>query len=90
MLLSFTYLFDGNRLIPVGHPCPGLLLLSVKFHKIIVLCCHGLISPSSLYCGDLFTLTKKIINVIVFYLPIGCKLTKTIWSSLSWLAFVGC
>ena len=70
MLLSFTYLFDGNRLIPFGHPGPGWLLLSVKCRKIIVLCCQGPISPTSLYCGDLFTLNKKIINVIVFHLPI--------------------
>ena len=70
MLLSSTYLFDGNRLIPFGQHCPGWLLLGVKFAKIIVLCCQGPISPTSLYCGDLFTLTKKIINVIVFHLPI--------------------
>ena len=70
MLLSFTYLFDGNRLIPFGHPGPGWLLLSVKFAKIIVCLCLLPISPTSLYCGDLFTLNKKIINVIVFHLPI--------------------
>ena len=73
MLLSFTYLFYGNRLIPFGHPGPGWLLLGVNFHKNIVLCCHGPTSPSFFYCCDLFTLTKKIINVIVFHLPIRWK-----------------